>query len=53
LLEKVKYMNRVALSMRGGLLDPDGAKQELDLVVKQLHDIVDTLPLLAAVEENT
>jgi hypothetical protein len=52
LLEKVKYMNRVALSMRGGLLDPDGAKQELDLVVKQLHELVDTLPLLAGVEEN-
>ncbi len=51
-LEKIKYMNRVALSMRGGLLDPDGAKQELDLVVKQLHDLVDTLPLVAGIEEN-
>jgi hypothetical protein len=51
-LEKVKYMNRVALSMRGGLLDPDGAKQELDLVVKQLHELVNTLPALAGIEEN-
>jgi hypothetical protein len=45
-------MNRVALSMRGGLLDPEGARQELDLVVKQLHEIVDTLPLVAGVEEH-
>jgi hypothetical protein len=51
-LEKVKYMNRVALSMRGGLLDPEGARQELDLVVKQLHEIVDTLPLVAGIEEH-
>jgi hypothetical protein len=50
-LDKIKYMNRVALSMRGGMLDPEGARQELDLVVKQLHDLVDTLPLVAGVEE--
>ena len=51
-LAKIKYMNRVALSMRSGLLDPDGAKQELDLVVKQLHELIDTLPNVAGVEEN-
>lgn len=51
MLDKIKYMNRVALSMRGGLLDADGAKQELDLVVKQLHELVDTLPLVAGIEE--
>ena len=52
-LEKIKYMNRVALSMRNGLLDPDGATQELDLIVKQLHELVDTLPSVAGVEEHT
>jgi hypothetical protein len=51
-LEKIKYMNRVALSMRNGMLDPEGAKQELDLVVKQLHELVDTLPAVAGVEET-
>ena len=50
-LEKIKYMNRVALSMRGGMLDAEGAKQELDLVVKQLHELVDRLPIVAGVEE--
>ena len=51
LLDKVKYMNRIALSMKGGMLDSDGARQELDLIVKQMHEIVDTLPGLAGVEE--
>ncbi len=52
LLDKVKYMNRVALSIKGGLLDRDGARQELELVVKQLHDLVEVLPSLAGVEEK-
>ena len=51
-LDKVKYMNRVALSMRAGMLDPEGAQQELDLVVSQLHELIDTLPLVAGVEEQ-
>lgn len=51
-LEKIKYMNRVALSMRNGMLDPEGAQQELELVVRQLHELIDTLPLVAGVEEQ-
>ena len=51
LLDKVKYMNRIALSIKGGMLDADGARQELDLIVKQLHDLVDTMPAMAGVEE--
>lgn len=51
LLDNVKYMNRIALSMKGGMLDQDGANQELDLIVKQLHELVDTMPSLAGVEE--
>jgi hypothetical protein len=52
MLDSVKYMNRIALSMRGGMLDADGARQEIDLIVKQLHELVDTLPSMAGVEEN-
>lgn len=51
-LDKVKYMNRIALSMKGGMLDEDGARQEIELIVKQLHELVDSMPSLAAVEEN-
>jgi hypothetical protein len=52
ILEKIKYMNRVAQSMKASMLDPEGAKQEIDLVVRQLHDLVDALPSLAGVEEG-
>lgn len=52
LLDKVKYMNRIALSMKGGMLDEDGARQEIELIVKQLHELVDSMPSLAAVEET-
>lgn len=53
LLDKVKYLNRVALSMKGGMLDAEGARQELELTRKQMHEIVDSLPALAGVEEPT
>lgn len=51
LLDHVKYLNRVALTVRAGMIDSDGGRQELDLVVRQMHEIVDTLPNLAGVEE--
>jgi hypothetical protein len=52
LLDKVKYMNRIAISMKGGMLDADGARQELDLTVKQLHELVDSMPAMAGIEES-
>ncbi len=51
-LDKVKYMNRVAVSVQGGIMDPESARKELDLVVAELHELVDTLPLVAGVEEG-
>ena len=48
ILAKVKYMNRVAISMRGGMLDADAAEQELDLVTDQIQDIVSRLKEVAA-----
>lgn len=48
ILAKVKYMNRVAISMRGGMLDTDAAQQELDLVTGQIQDIVARLKDVAA-----
>jgi hypothetical protein len=52
LLDNVKYMNRIGLSMKGGMLDAEGARQELDLIVKQLHELIDTMPAMAGVEET-
>lgn len=48
ILAKVKYMNRVAVSMREGMLDPEAAEQELDLVTEQIQAIVLRLKEVAA-----
>lgn len=50
MIAKIKYMNRVAVSIRGGLLEGDGATQELDLIERQLIDIVRRLKTIAGVE---
>lgn len=50
IVAKVKYMNRVAVSMRGGMIDTEGAGQELDLIEKQLIELVRRLKSMAGVE---
>ena len=49
-LAKIRYLNQVAISMRAGLLDVDGAAQEIDLTEKQLHELVGNLRVHAGVE---
>jgi hypothetical protein len=49
-LAKVRYMNQVAISMRAGLLDADGAAQEIELTEKQLYELIGTLRHHAGVE---
>jgi hypothetical protein len=49
-LAKIRYLNQVAISMRAGLLDVDGAAQEIDLTEKQLHELVAELKVHAGVE---
>ncbi len=51
MLAKVRFMNQLALSMRAGLLDADGAAQEIELTESQLHDLVDALRDAAGLEE--
>ena len=51
ILTKIRYLNQVAISMRAGLLDAEGAAQELDLTEKQLHDLVNRLRKDAGVED--
>jgi len=41
----------VAISMRAGLLDVEGAAQEIDLTEKQLHALIDRLAIHAGIEE--
>jgi hypothetical protein len=49
-LAKIRYLNQVAVSMRAGLLDVDGAAQEIDLTEQQLHALIDRLGENAGVE---
>ena len=50
MLMKIKYMNRVSINMRNGLLDHEGAKQEIELIQRQLHEMIDRLPGHAGME---
>ncbi|HVZ49952.1 MAG TPA: hypothetical protein VG916_14290 [Gemmatimonadaceae bacterium] len=50
-LAKIRYLNQVAISMRAGLLDVDGAAQEIDLTEKQLHTLIDRLAAHAGIED--
>jgi hypothetical protein len=51
ILTKIRYMNQIAISMRDGLLDEEGARQEIELTERQLHDCVARLRYTAGVEE--
>lgn len=50
ILTKIRYMNQIAISMRDGLLDEEGAHQEIELTEKQLHDCIARLRHSAGVE---
>ncbi|MEK7403444.1 MAG: hypothetical protein AABZ80_13900 [Gemmatimonadota bacterium] len=50
ILSKIRYINQVSISIRAGLLDKEGAAQELDVTEKQLHDLVDRLHVAAGVD---
>ena len=49
-ISKIRYLNQVSISMRAGLLDADGAAQELELTERQLHELVDRLRYVAGIE---
>lgn len=42
-LTRIRYLNRVALLVRDGLLDASGGEQELDATEAQLHELIATL----------
>ena len=52
MIEKIKYLNRVAIDLNKGHLDRDGGKQELELVQEQLIEIVRSLKGHAGVEDE-
>lgn len=50
ILSHIRYLNQVAISMRAGLLDVEGAAGEIDMTEKQLHELIDRLRHFAGVE---
>lgn len=52
ILAKIRYLNQVAISMRAGLLDVEGAAGEIDLTERQLHELIDRLRDHAGVESQ-
>lgn len=50
MLAKIRYLNQVSVAMRAGLLDEEGAAQEVEVTEKQLHDLVERLRFAAGVE---
>lgn len=50
MLTKVRYMNRVAVGMRTGMLDPVSARHELDLTEAQMIALVKQIKDVAGIE---
>lgn len=48
-LEHIKYLNKVAISMRAGLLEVDEAATEIDETERKLHGMIDQLRHYAGV----
>jgi hypothetical protein len=51
ILAKIRYLNRVSVSMRSGLLDAEGATQEIELTGQQLKALIDRLATHAGIED--
>lgn len=52
ILTKIRYLNQIAISVRDGLLDEDGAGQEIELTERQLHESIKKLRHTAGVEDE-
>ena len=51
-LSKIRYLNQVAVSMRSGVLDREGAAQEIEVTERQLHELVSKVRDFAGVEDS-
>ncbi len=52
MIAKIRHLNRVAVGLEKGLLDPQGGQLELDHAQNDLLEIVKTLRLHAGVEDE-
>jgi hypothetical protein len=50
IIAKIRYMNQLAISMRAGVIDPEGAAHEIELTEQQIMDVVTRLKDYAGFE---
>lgn len=50
IVAKIRYMNQLAISMRAGVIDPEGAAQEIELTEQQIIEVVVRLKDCAGIE---
>ena len=53
MINKIRHLNRIAIGLEKGVIDPNVGKPELDQIQSELLDIVKTLRLHAGVEDET
>ena len=51
MINQIKYLNRVVISLQSGMLDRDGGQQEIQQIQNQILEIVRSLPIHAGVED--
>lgn len=51
IINRIRYMNQVAISVRMGMIDQEGAGQEMELIEHQLRDCVGRLRGAAGIED--
>jgi hypothetical protein len=51
ILTRIRYLNTLAVSIRGGKLEETDAQKEIAACIAQLHELVDSLASVAGIEE--
>jgi hypothetical protein len=52
MINQIKYLNRVVINLRNGMLDRDGGTREIERIQDQILEIVRSLPIHAGVEDD-
>jgi hypothetical protein len=51
MINQIKYLNRVVISLQSGMLDREGGQAEIQQIQNQILEIVRSLPIHAGVED--
>jgi hypothetical protein len=52
MINQIKYLNRVVISLQSGMLDREGGQAEIQQIQNQILEIVRSLPIHAGVEDK-